>query len=87
MNAIEENKLFSIFDNKYKELVFSGNLLHPFDRWSSYLSHVGCIKFEFGTEIQKSAIENEILHDPSPFGGFILVPKDIAEKILVLGLP
>lgn len=90
MNATEEKKLSDIFETKYRELAFSDE--KPFKTWSSYLLHIRCISCEWAFQIDDimTVSENtkyEIIHNPSPFGGFILVPEETAFKILAIGLP
>lgn len=90
MDATENKKLHEIFESKYKELAFSDD--RSFETWSSYLRHIRCIPYEWAYQIRDimSVSEDakyEIIHNPSPFGGFIIVPENMAFKILVLGLP
>ena len=90
MNSIEDNKLHGLFESKYKELAFSEN--KSFETWSSYLRHIRCIPCEWAFQMKDimSVSENtkyEIIHNPSPFGGFILVPEETAFRILSIGLP
>ena len=90
MNAIEDNKLHGIFEARYKELAFSDD--RSFDTWSSYLRHIKCIPCEWACQTRDliSVSEHtkyEIIHNPSPFGGYILVPEETAFRILAMGLP
>jgi hypothetical protein len=90
VNATEDKKLHDIFEYKYKELAFSED--RSFKTWSSYLRHIRCIPCEWAFQMKDimSVSENtkyEIIHNPSPFGGFILVPEETAFRILSIGLP
>lgn len=90
MNAIEDSKLHYIFEAKYKELLFSED--KSFETWSSYLRHINCIPCEWAYQARDimSVSEREkyeIIHNPSPFGGFILVSKELTLIILSIGLP
>lgn len=90
MNAIEDKKLHEIFEAKYKELAFSEE--RSFETWSSYLRHIRCMPCEWAYQIREmiSVLEHtkyKIIHNPSPFGGFILVPEETALRILAIGLP
>lgn len=82
-----ENKVQKLFDSKYKELAFefkSGK-----DTWNQYVSKLNCSFSGFTKESSQNPLASEDVYilDPSPFGIFIVVPRKIAEKILVLGLP
>ena len=93
---MKDKKLREIFEHKYMELAFSDPKMRGdgfSETWASYLEHLGCVTWERATEFQslkdeqkKQLKDCQIINDPSPFGGFILVPMETAEKILVLGL-
>lgn len=79
--AIDEQKLSIIFEEKFKNLCFSEH----YKTWSGYLESIGCKKI---SRSGNTTSTDYLIHDPSPFDvALIVVPKDIAEKILVLGLP
>jgi hypothetical protein len=81
MNDIEKKKLLSIFKKKYTELLFSDEKF--FKTWSDYIFHIGCEK----TLEHRFVPDKYSLPDPCVFGGFILIPIDLALKILAIGLP
>ena len=85
METHQDSKLQEAFYRRFRELAFVDRKLRDAKSWRLYLRSVGCFQapdddFEVGDGC-------EILHDPSPFGGHIIVPKDIALKLLALGLP
>lgn len=90
MDATGDKKLHDVFEAKYRKLAFSED--RSFDTWSSYLRNIKCIPCEcaYQTKHIMSVSERtkyEIIHNPSPFGGYILVPEETALKILAIGLP
>jgi hypothetical protein len=84
MTPEDDKKLRDIFDAKYRELAFSYSTENC-PTWSLYLNSIGCSTCE-QTKILDSN-EFEIIHSPSPFGGFVIMSKETARKVLVLGLP
>lgn len=87
MTSEEENKLTDILARRYKELAFNS----PNETWREYLERNGMRRYDSWKE-SVSAKETtcsrvEIMPDPSPFGGLIIIPKEVATRILVLGLP
>jgi hypothetical protein len=86
MTDEEEKKLSSLLTRRYKELAFNS----PQETWRQYLERNGMQKSSYWKETSIAAGNHpkmEIVRDPSPFGGFILVPEELATKILVLGMP
>lgn len=71
------------------ELAFQERSLREFGSWKTYLESIGCHHADSGLPWPEHPRrdECEIIHDPSPFGGVILVPNELSLKILTLGLP
>lgn len=89
-----------MFDKKFRELAFfKERTLRDAPSWRIYIESVGCRQVPDPDSHLNDPIpvgchesdalprEWEIIDDPSPFGGYILVPKDLALKILAMGLP
>lgn len=64
------------------------------DFWTCYMNSLDCLlvdredlleNFDEMVNFGKSVKENVCLRNPCNEGDFILVPKDLAEKVLVLG--
>jgi hypothetical protein len=88
-NALKK-KLEKIFHDKMVEvtdlfqLTPSGDPKPNMGRWLSYLEEVGCRR------VAKNFVANQaqvLIRDPVWFEDRIVVPLDLAEKALVLGLP
>ncbi|NBT57420.1 hypothetical protein EBT16_01415 [bacterium] len=87
LDAIEERKLSDMLKKRFMELCFSED---PFyETWGCYIRCFGGRRVETTSELEDEMLHDDIqiLHDPSPFGGFIILSSSVAKKILVLGLP
>lgn len=81
---IDEQKLSDIFVERFKTLSF-GEKNHCYKTWNKYIELLGCRRIH---RSGNTASTDFVIHDPSPFDvALIVVPQEIAEKILVLGLP
>lgn len=84
LNEIEERKLNAVFDKKFRELAFSDKI--KIKTWSNYLKTIDCKKWDpWDKGFLSEGIE--LIHDPSPFGGFLILTEETAKKILAIGLP
>lgn len=77
-------RLHHIFSKKMAEMAFSDD--RPVSTWSEYLSTVGCRRVHLREEA-KSPRGFVLVEDPIWHGDQILVPRDVALKVLVVGLP
>lgn len=80
----KRSKLEEIFSKKMALLAFDVD--RPVSTWSAYLETVGCRRVHY-KGIRKSPKGFVLIDDPIWHGDHILVPRDVAIKILVLGLP
>lgn len=78
------SKLEGIFSKKMALLAFDDD--RPVSTWSAYLETVGCRRVHY-KGVRKSPRGFVLLNDPIWHGDQILVPRDTALKILVMGLP
>lgn len=99
MTPEEDRKLYGAFYEKFRELAFKERTLKDAPSWRTYIESVGCRQVPHPDSYKSDPIpvgchesdakprEWEIIDDPSPFGGYILVPKELSLNILALGLP
>lgn len=83
MTTEEEKKLSDLLTRRYKELAFN----HTKENWRQYLERNGMKKSSHSKEISEGNAKMKVMNDPSPFGGFVFIPEELATKILVLGMP
>jgi hypothetical protein len=78
------SKLQDTFGRKMFELSFDTE--RPVSTWSEYLSTIGCRRVA-KNQSSKAPRGHLLIDDPIWHGDGILIPRDVAVRVLALGLP
>lgn len=76
--------LQDVFSKKMLELAFDDE--RPVSTWSEYLSTIGCRRVA-KNQSSKAPRGHLLIDDPIWHGDGILIPRDVAVRVLALGLP
>lgn len=78
------HKLHDAFSQKMFELSFDEERV--VSTWAEYLSTIGCRRV-VKNDSSKAPRGHVLIDDPIWHGDGILVPKDVAARVLIMGLP